>query len=85
MLKVKDSMIYLQCITFSETCSRKNAEAAENGHIFHFVSVFPSTPELHKQHTKPLQSWPESAACVCAILSILACIIVEVATIHKIL
>jgi hypothetical protein len=29
----------LQCIFLLETCCSKNAEAAENGHIF-FVSVF---------------------------------------------
>jgi hypothetical protein len=40
MLKVKDSMVHLQCIIFSETCCGKNAEAAENGHIFHCVSIF---------------------------------------------
>jgi hypothetical protein len=39
MFKVKASMIHLQCIIFSETCYGKNAEAAENGHIFHFVNV----------------------------------------------
>jgi hypothetical protein len=51
MLTIKASMVHLQCIIFSETCSGKNAEAAENGHICHFVALS-STPELHKQHAK---------------------------------
>jgi hypothetical protein len=34
MLTVKASMFHLQCIILSETCCDKNAEAAENCHIF---------------------------------------------------
>jgi hypothetical protein len=40
MLPVKASMFLLQCIILSETCCGKNAEAAENGHIFQLLSVF---------------------------------------------
>jgi hypothetical protein len=39
MLTVNTSMFHLQCFFLPETC-RKNAEAAENGHIFYFLSVF---------------------------------------------
>jgi hypothetical protein len=40
MLPVKASMFLLQCIILSETHCGKNAEAAENGHIFQLLSVF---------------------------------------------
>jgi hypothetical protein len=39
MLTVKAWMVHLQCIFLTETCDN-NAEAAENGHIFQFMSVF---------------------------------------------
>jgi hypothetical protein len=40
MLTVEASMFHLQSIILSETFCGKNAEAAENGHIFQLVSVF---------------------------------------------
>jgi hypothetical protein len=40
MLTGKASMFLLQCIILSETRCGKNAEAAENVHIFHFFSGF---------------------------------------------
>jgi hypothetical protein len=40
ILTVKASMFHLLCIILSETLCDKNAEAAENGHIFKLVSVF---------------------------------------------
>jgi hypothetical protein len=72
-LTVKASMFHLLCIILSETCCGKNAEAAENGKIFQIISIFNTlshTPELHVQHTKLLQSRPESAVCLCAILEL---------------
>jgi hypothetical protein len=40
MLAVKASMVHLQCIILSEICCSKNAEAAENCHIFQLESIF---------------------------------------------
>jgi hypothetical protein len=40
MVIVKASMVHLQCIFVLETWNGKNAEAAENCHIFQFVSGF---------------------------------------------
>jgi hypothetical protein len=40
MSTVKLSMFHLQCTFLSEMCFSKNAEAAENCHIFLFLSVF---------------------------------------------
>jgi hypothetical protein len=64
-------MYHLQCISLSETCYGKNAEAAENSHIIQLVSVFQhsvtGTPKLHMQHTKLLQSMMASTVRVCAI------------------
>jgi hypothetical protein len=54
----------------SKTCCGKNVEAAENGHIFHIMSVFSAlshTPELYMQHTKPLQLSLESTVLMSAI------------------
>jgi hypothetical protein len=39
MLTVKASLFHFQCIILSETCSGKNAEAAENNHIFNFGEI----------------------------------------------
>jgi hypothetical protein len=71
MLTVKASMFLFQWIILSETCCGKNAEAAENGHTFHFWGIFQHclthyNSELHMQHTKPLQSKPEPAVRMCA-------------------
>jgi hypothetical protein len=58
MLTVEASMFHLQSIILSETFCGKNAEAAENRHIFQFLSVFNAlshTPELNVEHTKLLQ------------------------------
>jgi hypothetical protein len=68
MLTDKASMVHLQCFFLLETCS-KNAEAAENCHIFQFVffNVLSHTLELHLQRTKLLQSRPEPILRVCAI------------------
>jgi hypothetical protein len=40
MLTVKASMFHLQCIVLSEIYCGKNAEAAENGHIFQPMNIF---------------------------------------------
>jgi hypothetical protein len=63
-------MFHLQSIILSEICCGKNAEAAENGHIFKLLSVFNAQshrPELNVEQTKLLQSRPKSVVCVCPI------------------
>jgi hypothetical protein len=51
-------MFLLQCITLSESCCAKNAEVAENGHIFQLVSIFQNsrTQDLRMQHTKIIKT-----------------------------
>jgi hypothetical protein len=54
----------------SKTCCEKKAEIAENCHICQLLSFYLShNPELHLQHTKPLQSRLESSECMCAVLA----------------
>jgi hypothetical protein len=69
MLTAKASMFHLLCIFLLETCS-KNAEVAENGDIFQFMSIFQRSVTHFRvalEHTKPLQSRPEPVVCVCAL------------------
>jgi hypothetical protein len=61
MLTVKVSMFHLQCIILSETFCDKNAEAAENGHIFNALSV------IHSRVLRGVNQAIEIKAGVCAI------------------
>jgi predicted lactoylglutathione lyase len=82
----KTSMFYLQCIFKSETCCSKNAEAAENGQMFHFLSVF-QRPVTHTRVANEARQAVTIKARVCCVrvlsFSILVCIILAVATVYN--
>jgi hypothetical protein len=78
-------MSHLQCIFLSETCCSKNAEAAENGHIFHFLSVFQRSVNHSRVALEAHQAVTIKASRVpVRSFSILVCIILAVASIYKI-
>jgi hypothetical protein len=67
----KASSFHLQSAFLSKTCWSKNAEAAENGHICHFLSVFQRSvthsrvvPEAHQAVTIKVRV---CCVCVCAV------------------
>jgi hypothetical protein len=87
MLVVKTSMFHLQCIFLSETCCSKNAEAAENGHIVHFLSLFQRSV-THSTLALEAHQAVTIKARVCCVhvrsFSVLICIILAVASVFKI-
>jgi hypothetical protein len=85
MLTVKTSMFHLQCIFLSETCDNKNA--AENGHIFPFLSVFQRSVTHSRVALEAHQAVTIKARACCfrvRSLIILVCIILAVASVYKI-
>jgi hypothetical protein len=87
MLTVKASMFYLQCIVLSETCCCKNAEAAENGQIFHFLSVFQHSVTHLRVAFEAHQAVTIKARVCCVRVrsfSTLVCIALSVASIYQI-
>jgi hypothetical protein len=87
-LTVKALMLHLQCVILSETCCGKNAEAAENCHIFQLVIVFQCfvTTSIFAQTAHQAATIMAEVCCmrVCN-FSILACFALVVASIYKIL
>jgi hypothetical protein len=86
VLTVKISMFRLQCIIMSETCCSKNAEAAENGQIFHFSSVCQRSL-LHSRVALEAHQAVTIKVRVCFVrvrsFNILVCIILAVASVKK--
>jgi hypothetical protein len=86
-LTVKTSMFHLQCIVLSKTCCSKNAEAAENGHAFYFLSVFQRSV-THSRAAREAHQAVTIKARVCCVrvrsVSILVCIILAVASVYTI-
>jgi hypothetical protein len=81
-------MFPLQCIILSEKCCGKNAEAAETGQFFQLVSVFQCTL-THSRAAHAAHQAVTIKVRVCNVhvykSSILACIVLAVASICKIL
>jgi hypothetical protein len=81
-------MFNFQCIIWSETCCGKNAEATENGHIFQFLSIFQRSV-THSRVARAARQAVAIKARVCFLLvcdySILACIVLVLVLIYKIL
>jgi hypothetical protein len=72
MLTAKTSMFPLQCIFLSKTCCSKNAEAAENGQVFSFLSVFQRSvtrPRVAHAAHQAIKNQGQSLLCACAHLS----------------
>jgi hypothetical protein len=88
MFTVKTSMFHLQCIFVLETLYNKNVEAAENGHIFQFMIIFQCSV-THFRDTLATHKAVTIKARACCVhvrnFSILACIILAVASIYKML
>jgi hypothetical protein len=88
MLTVKVSMFYLQSIILSETFFGKNAKAAENGHIFQLLSVFQRSVTHSRVERGAHQAIAIKARVYCVRVCsfrILACIVVVLVLIYKIL
>jgi hypothetical protein len=86
MLTVETSMFHLQCIFLSEICCSKKKKAAENGHIFHFLSVFQRSVTHSRVALEAHQAVTIKARVFCMRVrsfSILVCIILAVASIYN--
>jgi hypothetical protein len=79
-------MFHLQCIFLSETCCSKNVEAAENGHIVHFLSGFQRSVTHSRAALEAHQAVTIKARVCCVRVrsfSILACIILALTSIYN--
>jgi hypothetical protein len=88
MLSVKASMFHLQCIFFLKTLWNKNAEAAENDHIFQFMIIFQRSVTHFRDALAAHKAVTIKARACCVRVrnfSILACIILPVASIYNML
>jgi hypothetical protein len=81
-------MVHFQCIIWSEMCCGKNAEAAENGHIFQLLVIFQRSV-THFRVARAARQAVAIKARVCFLLvcdySILACIVLVLELIYRIL
>jgi hypothetical protein len=79
-------MFHLLCIIFSETCSGKNAKAAENSHIFQLVNLFQRSLS-HSRVARATHQAVTIKARVCCVhvckFSILACVDLAVMSIYQ--
>jgi hypothetical protein len=88
MLTVKASILHLQSIILSETCCGKNADAAENGHIFQLLSLFQHSVTLSRvEHAARQAVTIKAGVCYVRVcnFSILACVVLVLVLLYKIL